>query len=41
MLAVLALTFLGLLDKPLFVIVNRLWSFLIKGTGFVELLWGY
>ena len=41
MLAVLALTFLGLLDKPLFAIVNRLWSFLIRGTGFVELLWGY
>lgn len=41
MLAVLALTFLGLLNRPLSAIVNQLWSFLIKGTGFVELLWGY
>ena len=41
MLAVLALTFLGLLNRPLSAIVNQLWSFLIKGTSFVELLWGY
>ena len=41
MLAVLALTFLGLLNRPLSAIVNQLWSFLIKETGFVELLWGY
>ena len=40
MLAVLALTFLGLLNRPLSAIVNQLWSFLIKGTSFVELLWG-
>ena len=39
--AVLALTFLGLLNRPLSAIVNQLWSFLIKGTSFVELLWGY
>lgn len=41
MLAVLALTFLGVLNKPLYVCVQFLWKFLVKGTGFVELLWGY
>lgn len=41
MLAVLALTFLGVLNKPLYACVQFLWKVLVKGTGFVELLWGY
>lgn len=40
MLGVLFLVFLGFLDWPLSVSVNFMWKFLMRATGFVEVLWG-
>lgn len=40
MLAVLLLVFLGVLDRPLSVLVNVMWDFLADSTRFVEMLWG-
>lgn len=40
MLGVLLLVFLGFLDWPLSVSVNCMWDLLMRGTGFVEILWG-